>query len=111
MFTNAFPVYAGFMTTADTLTQRRALIGAGILGGILGFLIGLVVDLTVWFTTMASTLANGTTISVPFFISTSTSTDVPDASATLGPGLLLLPLVTLVIGVIVASRIVTRRRG
>ena len=84
--------------------------GAAILGGFLGLVAGLAVDLIVWVASMASTLATGNGVTVPFLITTTTSAHVPDAIASFGWGVAVLPALTLALGVFLAIRIATRRR-
>ena len=99
------------MSTHSIPARHRSVpVGAAILGGLLGLVAGSVVDLVVWVVSMASTLATGNGVTVPFMISTTTSVQVPDATASFGWGMAVLPAVTLALGVFLAVRVATRRR-
>src|SRR6187402_210996 len=99
------------MSAQSIPTRRPSLpVGAAILGGFLGLVAGSFVDLVVWVVSMASTLATGHGVTVPFMISTTTSVQVPDATAGFGWGMAVLPAVTLALGAFLAVRFATRRR-
>jgi hypothetical protein len=94
--------------STHSIPARRpsATVGAAILGLVAGSLI----DLVVWVVSMASTLATGHGVTVPFMISTTTSVQVPDATASFGWGMAVLPVVTLALGAFVAVRLAHRQR-
>ncbi|MCU1422460.1 MAG: hypothetical protein JWN36_2111 [Microbacteriaceae bacterium] len=99
------------MSTHSIPARRPSVaVGAAILGGFLGLVAGSLIDLVVWVVSMASTLATGHGVTVPFMISTTTSVQVPDATAAFGWGMAVLPVVTLALGAFVAVRIAHRQR-
>src|ERR1700754_3250917 len=98
------------MSNASHAPARRLPIIAAVIGGAIGLLAGALLDVIVGFTAVASTLANGTGETVPFLVTTTTSADIPDATATFGWGMAALPLLTIVAGVLLAVRMSALRR-
>ncbi len=99
------------MSTAPTIPSTRPWVGAAIIGGMLGLIVGIVLDLVVWLAAMAATLASGAGLTIPLLIATNTSSTSPDAVASFGVGLVLLPALVSVAGAVLGRHVAISERS